>query len=615
MKFRPQLIYIHLILNFCCIAIGYSQQNTQRIDSVENYIRLSKSYLQKSIDSADLYIEKAVQLSQTIKNDSLLVKSHLQQSSVYIFKGDFDKADSLLQFNLKYKVADHLIGQTYHNKGTVQYYQKNYNEALEIYLKAAEILENSENPKQLVNTYTNIGTINASLGNYENAKKYLEKAISLSDTNEILKLQLLVNICNVYYELKDYTNYEANIFEAESLAKKYNAKSILSIIYTNLSNYFTDKGNDPDKALSYAKNSIRLKKELNQLQTLNVSYNNVGHSYLKKGEYNKAIIYLDSAYKGASGLLKSYILNNLKEAYELKGDYEKALYYADQREGIKDSMTNAQQKEKVAELTEKYESEKKQQQIEVLNAQNEVQTLTIKQQRYFIVSVILLTLLVIISGFFFFKNYKTKQALDTILLKQRLKKMQLNPHFLFNALQSIQNFIYSNDKEKSTVYLSSYAKLIRIILEKSEEDFISIEEDKIALESYLKLQQLTHNSFFTYTIIIDDSIEEDIDEIPTMVTQPFVENAVLHGVKDVQNGYIRIQYYKTTDFLGVKISDNGKGITTTSSDSKRLHKSMSMNIIKDQLQNLSTLYPEFKGITEVDSSEKGTEIILKFQFF
>ena len=129
----------------------------------------------------------------------------------------------------------------------------------------------------------------------------------------------------------------------------------------------------------------------------------------------------------------------------------------------------------------------------------------------------------------------------------------------------------------------------------------------------MKLQQLTHNSSFTYTISIDDSIEEEIDEIPTMVTQPFVENAVLHGVKDVELGIITIQYYKTIDFLGVKISDNGKGISTTSSDSKKLHKSMSMNIIKDQLQNLSTLHPEFKGIIEVNSSENGTEIILKFQ--
>ncbi len=589
-----------------------AQSTIEKAKEIEKDLQRSKELMQRNIDSALFYANEALIQSKSATNDTLLAKSHLQKSSVLIFKKGFAEADSLLQHNLTKQLPEHLKGQTLHNLGTIQYYKQDFQKALDIYLQAAKVLEKAKNSKQLVNTYTNIGSINASLKNFKNAQLYLERALPLSDFNEILRLQILVNLSNIYREQKLYKKYTNNIFEAEELAKKYNAKNILSVIYNNLSDYYTEEGSDYNKALDYGKKAISLKKELNQYPTLNVSYNNVGHSYLKKGEYRRAITYLDSAIPGAQGILKTYIYNNLKESYVGLNDYKNAIRYADLKDSHKDSITEAKQREKVAELTEKFESEKKQQQIDVLDAQNEVQALTISQQKYLLIVLVAFGLLFLILGYFGFRNYKTKQQLDTVLLKQKLRKTQLNPHFLFNALQSIQNFVHKNDKEKSSAYLASYSKLIRLILEKSDENFISVADDQLALESYLNLQQLTHNNSFLYQITVEENVDDDFDLLPSLITQPFVENAVLHGIKNIEEGFITVVYRKENGRLYVSIKDNGKGFETQTEESKKLHKSMSMGIIKEQLKNLSKTSNGFSANISVNTSGIGTEITLQF---
>ena len=589
-----------------------AQSDEGLVQEIENHLSRSKELSQKNIDSSLYYSDQALELAKNIANDTLLAKSNLQKSSVLILKRKFSEADSLLQRNLAKKLPEHIAGQTLHNLGTIQFYQQDFQNALDIYLKAAKVLENAKSNKLLVNTYSNIGSINAHLKNYKNAQVYLERALPLSDFNQILRLQILVNLNNIYREQGLHSKFESTAFEAEGLAKEYNAQSILSVIYNNLTTYYSDDVPDFEKAIFYGKKSLALKKAINKATDLSINYNNMGDAYLKKGEYRLAIRYLDSALPTAKGVLKSYVLNNLKEAYTGLNDFKSAIRYADLKDEIKDSITSAQQKEKVAELTEQFESEKKQQQIDILDTKNELQALTIRQQRGMLIVFGVIALLILILGYFGFKNYKTKQQLDKVLLQQKLRKTQLNPHFLFNALQSIQNFVYQNDKDKSGSYLSSYSKLIRLVLENSEDNFTSVADDKLALESYLKLQQLTHNDSFTYQIEIGESVEEDFDQVPSLITQPFVENAILHGIKDVPDGNVSIKYYKEGDQLHVVIADNGKGISSKKEASKKLHKSMSSEIIKEQLKNLNKASKNFNGDLTINSSSSGTEVILTF---
>ncbi len=607
-----RIFYILVSIVFITFFEIQGQSQADVIKDIQYNIQRSKEYMQKDIDSALFFSNTAQQLAENIKNDTLVATSYLQKSSVHILKKQFAEADSLLHSNLNKKLPAHIEGQTWHNLGTISYYQQDFKKALKTYVKAATILEKANNAKQLINTYSNIGAINATLKNFDNAQIYLERVLALSDSNEIIRLQILVNLSSIYKEQGNFVKYIEHIETAEKLALKYNSKNILSVIYNNLSTYYTDTNVDYDLALSYGIKAIALKKELNQTKTLSINYNNVGHSYMKKGEYQKAITYLDSALPSAQGLLKSYVYNNLKESYSNLHKYKKAIAYANIAAQLKDSITQAQQKEKVAELTEKFESEKKQQQINVLAAKQELQEFTIKQQNYILGALLVFVFLMLILGYFWFRNYKTKQQLNTLLLQQKLKKIQLNPHFLFNALQSIQNFIYKNDKEKSNSYLASYSKLIRLILEKSDDNFTTIADDRTALESYLKLQQLNHDNGFTYYIDVDDSVSEDFDVLPNLITQPFVENAVLHGLKNNPEGIIAIKYYKNNTSLFVTIKDNGHGYDIQKNNENRLHTSMSMDIIEEQLKNLNKSSKDFNGEVSINSSPLGTIATLIF---
>lgn len=604
------------VITFCALFLNFfilnAQIDNRKFEEINTLLNKSKGLTKTHIDSAFYYVDKAIKSSKSINNDTLLAKSHLQKSSLYILKKEFSKSDSLLQNILSKNLTKNINGITLHNLATIQYYKQDFKKALTLYLQAAEILEQTKNTKQLVSTYSNIGAINASLRNFKNAQIYFERALNLNTVNDAAKLPILVNLASIYYDQKHFKKYTARIFEAEQLALKSNSKNTLSTIYTNLTLYYTAEGKDYNLATTYGKKAIKLKKELNTTNALNITYNNVGYAYLKKNKFQLAIKYLDSAVYGSKNIIKPYIYNNLKESYIGLNQYKKALYYADLKDKIKDSITSEQQKESVAELTEKYESEKKEQRINILDSENKVQALTIKQQNYLLISLILLGLLVTVLSYFGFKNYKIKLQLDKILLQQRLKKTQLNPHFLFNALQSIQNFIHQNDKQKSSAYLTSYAKLIRLILEKSDEDFITVETDKIALESYLNLQLLNYNNTFTYKVNVEESVEEDFDLLPTLITQPFVENAILHGLKNNKQGHITINYYKQNTILFVSIADNGKGFETKQENSNRLHKSMSMDIIKEQLKNLNKTSKGFKGNIAIQTTPKGTEVILSF---
>lgn len=182
---------------------------------------------------------------------------------------------------------------------------------------------------------------------------------------------------------------------------------------------------------------------------------------------------------------------------------------------------------------------------------------------------------------------------------------------MFHSLNGIQNYIFQNKKEESAHYLHSFSKLMRVILESSDQDFITVEEDSEAIRSYLNLQQLNFNQKFRYEVIIDETIETQYQLIPPMFTQPFVENAILHGLKNMENGHVKIAYTKNNNDLKILISDNGKGIKKQSTNVNKFYRSMSTEILKQRIDTFKTTKKYSISYT-INSSESGTEVVLYF---
>ncbi len=597
---------------FLCACFSFTLQvkaQTTNRQTIESYIKKSKELSQKAIDSSFLYINKATKLSIEIQDDTLLAKSLLQNSSLYLLTNRFKKADSLLHLNLKENLPLHIKGQTLHNLGTIQYKKQEFEKALALYIEAAKTTEKSKNKKLLVNTYTNIGVINARLQNFNNAQKYLEKALGLIQNNTPLQLQVLVNLLGVYKNQKLYSKFEESSFKTEALALKYNSKRILAIVYNNLSDYYNSNTTHINKAIFYGKKSIAIKKELDHSANLTYPYNNLGYTYLQNKQYKNAISYLDSALPTAKGLLKSYILNNLKDAYLGLGDYKKAMFFAELKDQIKDSLNSVAQKEKVTVITEKYESEKKEQEIQLLNSENQLKESKIKNQRSFLIGGILAVLIFIAFALLWFRNQKNKQSLQEASLKHKLFQTQLNPHFLFHSLNSIQSFIYLNKKEDSLNYISNYSKLMRSIFDNSSADFITIEEDVTAMRAYLALQQVNFKNNVQLSIDVDEEIHTCL--IPPMFIQPYIENAIQHGIQHIEDGKISIHYYNKPSTIEVTIFDNGKGFESKNNN-QLLERKSSLQVTEQRIQNLKKTYNYTITVNVTSTHNSGTKIKLTF---
>ncbi|MBE9481563.1 MAG: histidine kinase [Bacteroidetes bacterium] len=198
-----------------------------------------------------------------------------------------------------------------------------------------------------------------------------------------------------------------------------------------------------------------------------------------------------------------------------------------------------------------------------------------------------LLFVLIIVAYIKYREKKIKEKNKLLLLEQKLLRSQMNPHFIFNSLTSIQSFIFENNPIEAGSYLSKFSELIRAILYNSREEFISLEKEIKTLENYLEIQQLRYNNKFDYEIDVDPEIDIEMLKIPPMLAQPFIENSVEHGIKHIEGkGFISIKFSLIDESIFMIIEDNGIGIEASRKmkDKKaQEHKSLAMIITKERI--------------------------------
>ncbi len=215
-------------------------------------------------------------------------------------------------------------------------------------------------------------------------------------------------------------------------------------------------------------------------------------------------------------------------------------------------------------------------------------------------------------------SIRTKRLLKESEVAEEIRQLeksalqaQMNPHFIFNCLNSIQSFIMDNDKENAMDYLGRFAQLIRSNLNASVESHISLFEDIRILENYLKLEQLRLDGRFSFAITCDSGIDEQEVSIPPMLIQPFVENAVIHGMAGItENGLIKVNFSKIENRLLVSIEDNGN---PKEQDARpATHKSLGVNITKQRLEHINRRDKDQVGVT-IDHRYQGTLVSLSIE--
>jgi LytS/YehU family sensor histidine kinase len=209
-------------------------------------------------------------------------------------------------------------------------------------------------------------------------------------------------------------------------------------------------------------------------------------------------------------------------------------------------------------------------------------------------------------------------------LEMQALRAQMNPHFIFNSLNSINMFILENNKLQASEYLSKFSRLVRLILQNSQEEFIPLGSELEALQLYLELESLRFENRFEYKISVNDDVDTTMLKVPPLIIQPYAENAIWHGLMHKkEKGHLEIKIYHQNETLFCKIIDDGIGrkkAAELKSKSASTHKSMGMQITADRIAmlqkaNASSTQIKITDLVLPDGSAGGTEVLLKIPLF
>lgn len=222
------------------------------------------------------------------------------------------------------------------------------------------------------------------------------------------------------------------------------------------------------------------------------------------------------------------------------------------------------------------------------------------------------------------EQQRLEDEIVSIQMNAKMLRAQMTPHFLFNALNSIQSFIYLNKKKEAINYLSKFSNLMRGILEETQRDFILLQKEVELLSLYMDIECMRFSHRFSYSITIDENLMNSQIKIPTMMVQPHIENAILHGLQPIGNnsGVLKINFFVSNDKLTCEIIDNGIGRKASAEKKKvqiKHHESVAIELAKTRISSLNKLFDsksslEIIDLTNENGTAKGTIVILTLPY-
>lgn len=549
-------------------------------------------------DSVLLYAEKAQDEFKKLNNINYLTNAKLYTAIGYQQKNQFDTATVILKSILENNktIPDSLKAHVYYYLGIVYYRSGDKKTSLEYFIKAIPLFEKTSNMDGLVLTYCKLADIMIADSQTKEANDYKDKAIALFPKLKRPYAKIFARnlISRVYMDLRSispsYVDSSITIAkEAYELIIEYGyytrAYPILNIISDN---YYVK--NELELGFKYGKEALTYRKYLYPGEII-MSYAKFADYYMLKGQYKPALIYLDSMKNQLKNFnIQYYWFSYYERSFEVNkraGNFSEALNAIEHYNTIKDSLYNVDKSKEMNELAQKYNNSENEKKIMTLSKEKEIASINTK----FLIAGVIASLFAIIIIIFFFRQSLVKNKLKTIETEQRLNRARMDPHFFFNILSSLRSFtLKENNAIKTADYLTKYAKIMRQSLESSYNELISLETELEFLNSYFEIQKLRYPSKFNYEIDIKENIETSEIQLPSMIIQPFVENAIEHGFSgNTEMGKILLGFSLDNKELKITISDNGSG-TTNNLTSQKSYPSRATQIVKDRLFLLNKQY-------------------------
>ncbi|WP_298513910.1 tetratricopeptide repeat protein [uncultured Kordia sp.] len=562
-----------------------------------------------------------------------------------------------------YKVIDSIRAFTILSKNTAKLFslRKKHKKALEKYQNIQDVFIEQKDTIHMALTYGAIGNEKMYLGNYTGSMESLLKGIKLLDemnlqgTEDYAEIQVYMGL--LYYKLGKYD--DALMFHQKSLNtfKKSNMQDFMAHQYNNIGNIHFQKENFTEAlknykaaynihkknqnlnsmasamnnigiinsrlkkhsiAIAYYDSVIVINKKLKSYGSLAENYNNKAISLLKKNNAKEAEKYFDSSLvyaENAGDKLKIHeAKRGLSEATSLLGNYREAFKILEEAVIIKDELFSNDKKEELAVQKAQYEFDKEKAVIEAtFKKDQEIQQANIEKQvfiRNLSIGAGIFVIGLLSIGFILWRK-KREANYNAQLSSSQLQSLraQMNPHFIFNTLNSINDYVLKNDKQKASNYLTQFSIMVRRILENTEEEEVSLAEEIEFLKSYVALEQKRSQHNFTFNVEVDQNINPEITLLPPSLLQPFIENSIWHGLSAVKQGHISLSFSRGKRNLVCMIEDNGTGFQSTESKNP-LHKSFGLENVKNRLRLLNKSKKSNAKFEIKNQEEIGVKVIV-----
>ena len=310
----------------------------------------------------------------------------------------------------------------------------------------------------------------------------------------------------------------------------------------------------------------------------------------------------------------------LSEIFVSLGNSEKAfLYYKKSRE-IQDELFTLETGRYLAELEAQYETEQNQQELLLLQREKELMQVKETRSRLIIILMVAFIVIILLWISLYLRHNNLKNGHEKITLQQKMFRSQLNPHFIFNSLGSIQSSILNEEPDKAVKYISRFSRLMRNILDSSDNEQIPLSKEIATIENYLELQKVRFTHKFDFLVNVDDHIDAENIFIPPMLAQPFIENAIEHGIKPMETkGLINLNIQLRNDTLTIEIEDNGIGRKKAGEllqKQDKDHKSMAIDITRQRIEviNRKLKNPirfEIEDLVHENGEAAGTRVVFE----
>lgn len=629
---------MYFSLNWVLVLSISCHHSPKSIDNSNPYIVTDSVIIQKLISQSeemfatelllgnlfDEYLKDAEEIAINVSDNKALCTIYSTVGQRYRERSTYSKAYEYEKkaLDLAIEIGDNsLIASIFNQLGVIYRRTGEYTLAIDVYIKAqhhAELVDDTFNISVALN---GIGNVNLRMERYLASIEYFNSAMELSElqNNVLGKAINFNNIGEAYLKLNDTESAIESFNKSLDCNIKIQSDLGQSLCYCSIGKAYNFKG-DSRKALGFLHKGLSIIRNAGDKIFTAENLIIIGETYYHLGEDENAINYLEQGLTLAKKIgAKQQALNAaelLARIYEEKGLYRRSLNYIKTQVSLNDSLVSEKNLYHVTNIEAVYQTEKQKQRILELNRQNEKQQSKIEYQKFLIISIIFASAALFLILFLVVRQSQLKEKYNTLRHKQRLLRTQMNPHFIFNVLSAIQVFILEHDLDKSTRFLSEFSKLMRRVLNNSNTEYITLKEELEILEYYVNLQNIRFSPPFAYQVEVDEKIDTSRVLIPPMLTQPFIENSIEHGLRPIGgNGMIKLLFERVENNLVIVVEDNGVGIDETmiSNSKGKTHESMAIKIVKERLDLIKkdkgrNVLFKIDNLQHVDRMESGTKV-------